>query len=332
MKIGIIGTGVFSASIAYSLAQNTNNKIVMWSENKDLVTDYKKMNKMETIFKGKEFPKNIALTNSYDTVLKDVELVFLMTSISYIESVSNAIKDKINKDIPICIGTKGIALYNGRQKFAYEIVHAILRNPVSLLSGPTFADDVLSLNPIAFNVACKGKKVKNTLLKAFDIKNVKLVFTNDFKGVSICGTIKNVYAIGSGILAGLGYKESTIAYYLTSVYKELETILYMYESSLTTLHSLAGFGDLVATCSSIKSRNYNLGLLLGKKKSEKELATFKESNTIEGLTSLEHCMVLFTKKHIKTPILTVINKIASGEEEATALLTVINEMKLNSIY
>ena len=101
MKIGIIGTGVFSAAIAYNIAQNTNNKIVMWSENKDLVNDYKKTNKMESIYKGKEFPKNVTLTNSYDTLLKDVELVIIMTSISYVETVTSAIKEKINKDIPI---------------------------------------------------------------------------------------------------------------------------------------------------------------------------------------------------------------------------------------
>lgn len=332
MKIGIIGTGVFSAAIAYNLAQNTNNKIVMWSENKDLVNDYKKTNKMESIYKGKEFPKNVTLTNSYDTLLKDVELVIIMTSISYVETVTSAIKETINKDIPICIGTKGTVLYNEKQKFAYEIVHHILKNPIAILSGPTYAEDVISLDPVAFNVACKGKKIKNVLLRAFDLKNVKIVFTSDFKGVSICGTVKNIYAIGSGILTGLGYKESTIAYYLTSVYKELETILYMYESSLTTLHSLAGFGDLIATCSSTKSRNYNFGLLLGKKESKKELNDYKEKNTIEGLISLEHCTALFAKKHIKTPLLTVLNKIVNGEEEAKALLNVMEDMKLNSIY
>lgn len=332
MKIGIIGTGVFSASIANMLAQNTENKIIMWSENKKLVTDYKKTNKLEPIFKDKVFPSNITLTPNYDTALKDVDVVFLMTSIHFIESVCTSIKDKLNKNVLVCIGTKGIAMMGEKRKFAYQIAKSILKNPLAILSGPTFAEDVMALDPIAFSIACRGKKNKDILLKTFENPNVKVVFTSDYLGVSLAASVKNIYAIGAGILSGLGYKESTLAYYLTAVYKELETILYMYESSLTTLHSLAGFGDLVATCSSSKSRNYHLGFLLGKKKSKKEIDTFKENNTIEGLNSLEHCMVLFHKKHIKTPIMTAISKIVNGEETPDTQLNTIKEVKLNSIY
>lgn len=332
MKIGIIGTGVFSVSIANVLAQNTNNKIVMWSENKKLVEDYKKTNKLEIIFKDKVFPKNIVLTDSYEEVLKEINLLFLMTSIPYLENVCEEIKDKLDIKVPICIGTKGIVTTNGKEKFAYEGVKKNVKNPLAVLGGPTYAEDVLALAPIAFTVACKGKNNKNLINQAFDVKNVKMVFTRDHKGVSICGCVKNIYAIGSGILAGLGYKESTLAYYLTSVYNELETILYMYESSLTTLHSFAGFGDLVATCSSIKSRNYSLGLLLGKKRSKKELDSFIEKNTIEGLVSLEAIIKICSKKHIKTPIITAISKIIKEEEQPEYLLETIKDVKLNSIY
>ncbi len=332
MKIGIIGTGVFSVSIANMLAQNTENKIIMWSENKNLITEYKKTNKLEAIFKDKVFPNNITLTNSYDIALKEVEVIFLMPSIHYLESVCTSIKDKVAPNVPIYIGTKGIVSYDGKTKFAYQIAKKILKNPLSILSGPTFAEDVLSLDPIAFNICCKGKKNKAILKKVFDATNTKIVFSSDYLGVSICGTVKNIYAIGAGILGGLGYKESTEAYYLTAVFKELETILYRSDSSLTTLHSLAGFGDLVATCSSSKSRNYTFGYMYGKKKSKKEITEFKENNTIEGLSSLESIMTLFQKMHIKTPLIAEISKIINEEEKPDALLNTIKEIKLNSIY
>lgn len=332
MKIGIIGTGVFSVSIAHVLAQNTGNKIMMWSENKKLVEDYKKTNKLESIFKNKVFSENIVLTSSYEEVLKEIDLLLLMTSIPYIENVCKEIKEKIDVKIPICIGTKGIVTISGKEKFAYEIVKQNVKNPLVVLGGPTYAEDVLALDPIAFSIAYKGKKIKNLIQQAFDTNNVKMEFTHDFKGVSICGCVKNIYAIGSGILAGLGYKESTLAYYLTTVYKELENILYMYESSLTTLHSFAGFGDLVATCSSIKSRNYSLGLLLGKKRNKKEIDSFIEKNTIEGYVSLESIINICAKKHIKTPIIMAISKIIQEEEKPEYLLEVIKDIKLNSVY
>ena len=75
MKISIIGTGVFSVSIANLLAQNKENKIVLWSENETLVNNYQKTNKMNDIFENVKFPKNITLTNSYEEALKNSELV-----------------------------------------------------------------------------------------------------------------------------------------------------------------------------------------------------------------------------------------------------------------
>ncbi len=332
MKIGIIGTGVFSVAIAHTLSQNTDNFITMWSENKELVEEYKKTNKMESIFKEKVFPNNIKLTDSYEEALKEIDLLFLMTSISYLKDVSKVLIEKVDKSIPICIGTKGIVLYEGKERFAYEIIKQNLKNPLALLSGPTYAEDVVSLDPIAFSIACKNKKTREKLLKAFEVENIKIEFTQDFKGVSMCGSLKNVYAIGSGIIAGLGYKESTLAYYITAVYKELETVLYSLNSSLATLHSLAGFGDLIATCSSIKSRNYSLGLLYGQKKNKKELDSYKENNTIEGFVSIEAFINLFVKNHIKTPIVMAIFKIVNDEEKPEYLLEILKESKLNSIY
>lgn len=330
MKIGIIGTGVFSASIAYVLSSSTDNKIIMWSENEKLVTDFKRTNKMTSLFRDIVFPNNVTLTNELEESIKEIDCLFLMTSIPYLEKVCISLQDKLEKNIPICIGTKGI--FGEKPKFAYEIVKQYLKNPLSVLSGPTFANDCIALDPIAFNIAYKGKKTKELFVRTFDVSNVKIVFTKDLVGTSICGCVKNIYAIGSGIMEGLGYKDSTKAFYLTSVFKELETILYRYESSITTLHSLAGLGDLIATCSSTKSRNYTLGVLLGKKKGESEIEKYKKENTLEGLSSLENIFPLFQKKHIKTPILSVLYKIAIENSNPSELLDVIKETKLNSIF
>ena len=89
MKIGIIGTGVFSVAIVNNLAQNKENQIVLWSENENLVLDYQKTNKLEAIFKGKVFPKNIKLTHAYEDIIKDSDLLLFMTSIPYLESKGN---------------------------------------------------------------------------------------------------------------------------------------------------------------------------------------------------------------------------------------------------
>ena len=320
MKIGIIGTGAFSTSIALSLSLKDSNEIVMWSENKKVVADYKKTQKIESLYQDRMFPKSITLTTSYEDTLKDVQVLFLMTGVSYLENVCEAIKDKLDKKVPIVIGTKGIAENSG--KFVHEIVKSKLKNPFAILGGPTFSVDVAAFQPIGFQLATKSKKIFMLIQGLFDASNVKMTFTNDFIGLAVCGCVKNVYAIGAGIINGLGYHESTQALYLTAIYKELEEILYKYESTLSTYHGFAGFGDLILTCSSKTSRNYSYGELLGKN-DKKALKSYLKNTTVEGVSTIASLLPLLQKKGIKAPILHLLQEIISGEKDPVSLVDIL---------
>lgn len=321
MKIGIIGTGVYSVSIALTLASNKDNKIVMWSENEKLVADHKKTKKLNTIFKDKTIPKNITVTNSYEESLNEAEIVFLMTSVDYLEQVCKTIRPIIKTDVPICIGTKGIAVESN--KLVHEIAKKHLKNKISILSGPTFAIDVANLEPIGFTLACKDKKSRKKIKAALNFEDVRIEESEDLTGVAICGCVKNIYAIGSGIISGLGFNESTKSVYITRVYEELSNILYHYKSSLETLNSLAGFGDLNLTCNSNKSRNYTYGEMIGKKSNKKDLKKYTEANTIEGINTLNALYLILKKKHIKCPIINVIYDILNNEENPKKIIETI---------
>lgn len=321
MKIGIIGTGVYSVSIALTLASNKDNEIVMWSENEKLVAEHNKTKKLDAIFKDKTIPKNIILTNSYEETLDSSDVVFLMTSVDYLESVCKTIRPIIKSNVPVCIGTKGIAKESN--KLIHEIAKKHLKNKISILSGPTFAIDVANLEPIGFSLASKHKKSLKKIKSVFNFEDVRIDESNDLTGLAICGCVKNIYAIGSGIISGLGFNESTKAVYLTSVYEELGNILYSYKSSLETLNSLAGFGDLTLTCSSNKSRNFTYGEMIGKKASKKDIKKFTEDNTIEGINTLNQLYPILKKKHVKCPIMTCIYSIINEDENPKNIIKTI---------
>lgn len=320
MKIGIIGVGAFSTSIALSLALKNSNEIVMWSENKKLVAAYEKTHKIENLYQDRLFPKNISLTTSYEEALNGVQVVFLVTGVSYIESVSREIKGLVDKTIPIVIGTKGIR--ENSEQLAYEVVQSILKNPLAVLGGPTFSQDVADFQPVGLELATKNKKVFSLVQSLFDDSKVKVVHTYDMRGVSICGCVKNVYAIGAGILNGLGYRESTSLLYLTAVYGELEEILYKCNSTLSIHHGLAGFGDFVLTCSSKTSRNYTYGEYIGKK-NKKDLKEYIKNTTVEGVSTATSLFPLFKKERIKAPIFHLIQEIVSGKKEPEALIEIL---------
>lgn len=321
MKISIIGTGVYSTSIALTLANNKDNKIVMWSENETLVEEYKKSKKLKNIFEDKVIPKNVSLTNSYEEVLNDTEIVFLMTGVEYLEEVCIAIKNIIKPNIPVCIGTKGIALNNN--KFVHEIASKHLKNKIAILSGPTFASDIANLEPIGFVLASKSKKTRHIIKEALNFRDICIEETTDMTGTAVCGCIKNIYAIGSGIINGLGYNESTTAVYLTKIFEELGNILYQFKSSLAIQNSLAGFGDLTLTCSSTKSRNFTYGKMIGTKAAKKEIKNFLENNTVEGINTLNAILPILNKKHVKCPIIKTIYDILNNNENPKKLIEVI---------
>lgn len=324
MKIGIIGTGVFSVSVALLLATEKENKIELWTENESLVQEFHKTKRLDAIFKGKEIPKNISVTHSYLDVVKDKELLFLATGVSYIESVCKDIAPLVDKKIPICIGSKGIALDS--QKFVHEIALKYLKNPIAVFGGPTFASDVANLAPVGFLIASKKNKALQVIEKAFQNIEAQITTSHDLTGLALCGCVKNIYAIGSGIIAGLGYQESTRALYLTSVFQELENLLYRFHAEYATLNSLAGFGDLVLTCSSTKSRNYTYGEMLGKEEKENAKVYLKE-NTVEGVKTLEGILPILKKKKINAPILYTIARIVLDNDNPKKFMEVLLQNK-----
>ncbi len=325
MKIGIVGTGLFSVSVAIRLAEVQGNLIELWSENKDLVKDFKKTKKLNTIFKGKDIPIGITVSNSIEDVLKEKDIVFLMSSIPYFSSSVDLIKDLISKEIPVVIGTKGV---NKMGLFPYQIAKKSLKNPLLIMSGPTFAQDMCSHKLLGFTLAGTHKKSKVLVKKAFLDSEVVIEESVDLLGTSLVGVLKNVYAIGSGLLKETMGLESTKAFYITAVYHEIYDLLYRFYGKEETLFSLSCLGDLILSCNSEESRNFSYGALLGKKSTKKEINEFKKKNTIEGVESLEYLMPLINKKRAKAPLLRSIYEIVNQNQQVEDFITILK----NSIH
>ncbi len=315
MKIGIIGCGAYSIGVACLLAKKTDNEIMIWSESADVLKEFNETKKLDSILKDIKIPKNIKLTNSYKSVLENKDIVFLMTGVKFIKNVCLDIKSIISKKVPIVIGTKGV--YEDK-KFVYQVVKKYLKNDLAILSGPTFASSLAQFEPVGFLVGTKSKHLEKVINNLFIKTNLKLEFSKDLKGISLCSSLKNVYAIGSGILSGVGYHDSTMGLYITEVYQELENILYHNNSKEETLNSLGGLGDLVATCISTQSRNFNYGKLLASKNLKKREEYLKK-NTVEGYLTLE----FVNSKLKKYPIITTIYNIALNNENPDKLREVL---------
>lgn len=315
MRVSIIGTGIYGIAIALNVARNKHN-ITMWSENEILINNFKDKHNFKPLTEAK-IPKNISITNNMKKATEGADLIIIATTAKYVRSVCESIKP-ISKDIPICIASKGVE--NETCSFLSDIVNNILKSKnIGVISGPTFAIDLISEEPCALSLAVSSKKTERAVKEALANPLLKLRVNHDLNGTEICGSIKNVIAIAAGILDGLGYHESTRCFLITEALHDIKELLKKLECNPKTILSFAGVGDLMLTCSTPKSRNYKFGVVIGQTKNKKTIEKYLEENTTEGYYTLFSIKELTKNRKIKIPIINIIYDIVINNKNPEIL-------------
>ena len=164
----------------------------------------------------------------------------------------------------------------------------------------------------------------NVVENALAGRRLKLRKTEDVLGVEICGAIKNVIAIASGMLDGMGYPISTKAMLITESLHDIKSMIHSLGGDKKTILSFAGFGDLLLTCTSEKSRNYSFGRTIGIGNQE-DIKQYMENHTVEGLTTIYGMKQVMEKNQIEMPVVSLISDIIHQKKKPSALLDFLIE-------
>ena len=159
----------------------------------------------------------------------------------------------------------------------------------------------------------------------FENKTTKFRRTRDIIGIEICGSIKNVMAIASGMLDGMGVTDSTRALFLTESMNDIKELIDALGGRKKSILSFAGFGDILMTCTSKNSRNFSFGYLIGKGATQKEVDDYLKNTTVEGMYTLKSIHKLVRKKKVKMPIINLINDIINGKKPKEEMLRFLIE-------
>lgn len=317
MKISVIGTGAYSIGIALMLAKNKNNNIMMWSENKEFVKEFRETRKIKKIFDNVILPDNIEITNNFEEVMSNTSLIFLITSAKYILSVCEGILPYYNNE-PICIASKGIE-HTTLSPLSVLVKNTLHTKNVSVISGPTFAIDLVNNEPTALAIGGYNNKTIKIVQENLSNETLKLRKSSDIIGIQLCGSVKNIVAIAAGILKGLGYSESTQAFLINESLHDMKNIIHALGGKKKTILSFAGIGDLLLTCSSTKSRNYSFGYVIGSTKDKNKIDEYLNNNTVEGYYTLNSIYKMLQKKGIEIPLITLINNIVCNGQNPSDL-------------
>lgn len=316
MNITLLGTGIYGLAIASALAKN-KNKITMWTENKDKYEEYKITNNLNSICSEYTLPKNIKVTNNLEKAVKSADIIFITCASKYVENLTKSIKNFYNTNVPVCIASKGIEEESCRL-LSNVVKNNLKTNNIAVISGPTFAIDVIRNEPVALALAAKNKKTYKLICASLANETLKLRKSSDIIGIQICGSVKNIIAIASGILGGLGYSESTQAFLINESLHDIKDLISFLGGKQKTILSFAGVGDLLMTSMSKKSRNYSYGFTIGSKGFE-EGNDFLKSHTVEGYFTVKTVIKLLNKKNIDIPLIYLINDIIDGKKSAKDL-------------
>ena len=305
MKITVLGAGAYGCALAKILNEN-NNKVTLWTpfeEEEKNIIETRTTPKLPNI----KLSNNINITTNLDKALDKTKLIVVAIPTAFLSSTIKKAK-KYYQDTPICIATKGIE--QNTNLFVYDVVKNILNTEkIAVISGPSFAIDIANDCPVGLTLACQNKETIELTTNVLTNNHFKLRKSYDIIGTELCGSIKNIIAIASGILKGLNMPESTSAMLITESLHDIKALIKGLGGDGSTVLSYAGFGDLLLTATSPKSRNYSFGYLIGKGASKAEINNYIKNTTIEGLYTLKSICELVSNKDVDMPIINLMKQI-----------------------
>ena len=304
MNIAILGTGAYGLALSLMFHRNKCN-IKMWTkfdEERDMLVEKRENTK---VLPGVKIPYDIKFTTDMKEAVEGANLIVIAVPAGFVDSVSSELKYCITKEQHICIASKGIE--QGTCSFVFDILTRYIDGDnIAVISGPSFAVDIASLCPIGLSLATLNKETEELIVSTLQNDYLKLRTTNDIVGVEICGSIKNVIAIAAGILDGMGFPESTQAMFITESLHDIKSLIHALGGDKNTILSYAGFGDLLLTATSKKSRNFKFGYLLGSNASKAEVDDYINNTTIEGLYTLKSIYKLLRDREVDMPIIDLV--------------------------
>ncbi|WP_019892882.1 NAD(P)H-dependent glycerol-3-phosphate dehydrogenase [Allobaculum stercoricanis] len=301
MKTVVIGSGSWGTALAQVLADN-QQPVQLIGVNQDEVNDINLNHRNSKYFPGVELNKDLHATTDY-SVLKDADIVLLAVPTQAIESVATQAASYLEKQVIVINVAKG---FNPKtDERMSEVIRRVvpaekLKSVVSLI-GPSHAEEVVVRQLTSIDAVSQSLIDASTVQELFSNHYLRIYTGDDEIGSELGVAIKNVMAIASGIIAGLGYKDNTRAALITRGLQEMIRFGTHFGGRHETFIGLTGVGDLIVTCSSENSRNFQAGKQIGQ---ENDVRHFLETNTktTEGIRTAKVVHDIALKEHIEMPI------------------------------
>ncbi len=298
MKTAVLGSGGWGTALAMVLADN-GHEVTLWSylEEESRTLQETREN---PLLPGVKLPDSIRYTWDLSCV-RGCQVVVMATPSFGVRSTASQIKNDLTPDMTLVSVSKGIE--KGTSLRMTQIIQEATGGicPVVALSGPSHAEEVARGVPTAVVSACPDRKAAERVQDLFLNERFRVYSSSDVIGVELGGALKNVMALCSGCVTGMGCGDNTKAMLMTRGLTEIARLGVALGGTKDTFAGLAGMGDLIVTCTSMNSRNYRAGLLIGQGVPVPE-AVKKIGAVVEGYYAVDSARELAQRAGVEMPI------------------------------
>ena len=315
-SISVIGAGAWGTAISATLSKNQKS-IGIWAKEREVVDSINLSNENTLYLPGVSLSEKIKAYNDFH-FLKESDLLFLVTPAQFLRNTLEQIKHIINKSAPIVLCSKGVEIDS--LKLMSDVTKEVIPdNTVAILSGPSFAIDVANNLQTALTLACRDNEIGKKIAETINSPEFRIYQSQDIVGAQIGGATKNIIAIASGIVFGKNLGDSARSALIARGYSEIRRLSEAMGGEERTLAGLSGMGDLILTCNSETSRNFTLGIKLGKGMDINE-ATNNLKSVAEGMFSTKAITELAKNYGVTMPITESINKLITNETNIDSII------------
>lgn len=313
-KIAIIGGGAFGTALACVSARAGHDTLIFLRDS-DVALSINLHHQNPARLPGIDLPESIRATTNLDD-LEDRQIVLFAVPAQLTRTSATRAAPHLGKTKHIIACAKG--LEQGSGFYQHQVLGEFFeKQAISVLSGPSFATDIARQLPTALTIASGNIADANAIALAFSIPSFRLYSSSDPIGVETGGALKNVLAIGVGMVRGMGLGASAEAALIARGFAELQRLGHAMGADRDTLSGLSGLGDLVLTCSSPKSRNFAYGMALGKNEGLDNLPL------TEGVHTANTAAELAQNLGVDAPVISTVSNILDNKitpHEAVDLL------------
>lgn len=326
--ISVIGAGSWGTTLACLLSLKGYD-VTLWVHEKTLAEEMYEKRVNSTYLPDIRIPDDVKITDDIEHAVKKARYVLNAVPAQYTRSVFQDAFSHMGGDVIVISASKGIE--RGSLLTVSFVLKELSNHPVSVLSGPSFAKEVISKLPTAVTLASEDKNMGLLLQEIFNINNFRVYTHDDIVGVEIGGALKNVMAIAAGISDSLGLGNNARASLITRGLVEMTRLGVKMGAKEKTFSGLSGIGDLVLTCTSHLSRNYTVGIKLGQGIKLNEILS-RTKSVAEGVTTAESAYELSKKYNIEMPIIEQVYKVLYEDKDPSSAVKDLMERSLKSEF